>query len=194
MFYRPGPVEGEAGERLAELDQKSLKQGLNAEELAEHNQLVAAHATNGQSFDLPDFRELGVTDPQRFLVNARHVMHYAETAYRNGFFIEAVSLRMLLLDFSLRAFIVDRTDEPIEPYSGQDKMPFAPLVKKARKHGLPQALTDRLLSFNEKRVAGVHHFVLGRASYQEIGDAYQDADRLYESILEALVTRAEGKD
>jgi hypothetical protein len=46
-----------------------------------------------------------------------------------------------------------------------------------------------LLSFNEKRVAGIHHYFLGRASYQEIGDAYRDADRLYEGIVEALVTR-----
>lgn len=185
--YRPGTVGGEAGKRLAELDQK---QSLNAEELEEHNRLVAEYA-QGQSFDLPDFRDLGVTDPQRFLDNARHVMQHAETAYEEGFFLEAVSLRMLLLDFFLRAFIVDRTDKIIEPYSRQDRIPFGRIVEKARQHGLPQELTDRLLSFNEKRVAGIHHFFLGRASYQEIGRAYRDADRLYEGIVEALVTRRE---
>ncbi len=187
-FYRPEPVEGEAGERLEELTQKSLNLGLSADELAEYNALVDAHVTNGQSFDLPDFRDLGVTDPEQFLTNARHAMHYAETAYRNHFFIEAVSLRMLVLDFILRAFIVDRTGERIEPTVGVDKMTFGQIVRQARKHGLPQGLTDRLLSFNEKRVAGIHHFFLGRASYQEIGDAYRDADRLYEGIVEALVT------
>lgn len=190
-FYQPGPVEGEAGERLQDLTQKSLNQGLSVEELAEYNQLVAAHVTNEQSFYLPDFRDLGVTDPEQFLENARHAMHYAETAYRNHFFIEAVSLRMLLLDFILRAFIVDRTGERIEPYSRRDQMTFGQIVTKAHEQRLPHELTDRLRAFSKKRNAAIHNFFLGRASYQKIGDAYRDADRLYEGIVEALVTRAE---
>jgi hypothetical protein len=37
-------------------------------------------------------------------------------------------------------------------------------------------------------VSGIHHYLLGRGSYQEIGDAYRDADLLDEEIMEALVS------
>jgi len=190
MRYREGEIGCEVGRRLAELDAKSETQGLSAEEMREHNRLMREH-TGAELFDFPDLSSLGVVDPEQFLGHVRFVDHNAEAAYTNAYFLEAVSLRMLLLDFFLRAYIVSRTKEPIEPYSSQDKMTFGPLVKKARKLGLPGDLAERLLAFNARRVSGIHHYLLGRGSYQEIGDAYRDADWLGEEILEAMVAPAD---
>lgn len=187
MRYREGEIGCEVGRRLAELDAKSETQGLSAEEMQEHNRLMREH-TGAEMFDFPDVTSLGVADPQQFLAHVRFVEHNAEVAYRDLYFLEAVSLRMLLLDFFLRAYIVSRTEETIEPYSSQDRMTFGPLVKKARKLGLPDDLAERLLAFNDRRVSGIHHYLLGRGSYQEIGDAYRDADRLDDEIMEAMVT------
>lgn len=186
MRYRLGEIGGEAGKRIDELDAKSETRGLSADEMAEYNGLMRQH-TGAEVFEFPDLTSLGVTDPVSVLERMRFIEVEAEKAYQSMYFLEAVSLRMLVLDFYLRAYIVSRTEEPIEPYSKQDKMTFRPLVEKARKHGLPDDLAGRLVAFNERRVSGIHHYLLGRGSYQEIGDAYRDADLLDEEILEAMV-------
>lgn len=185
MRYRRGEIGGEAGRRIDELEEKAETQGLSAEEMEEQMRLMREHA-NAEMFELPDLTSLGVTDPQLFFEHVRYVEYDAEAAYQNGYFLEAVSLRMLLLDFYLRAYVVGKTEEAVEPHSPQDRMTFGPLVKKARKLGLPDDLTERLLAFNDRRVSGIHHYLLGRGSYQEIGDAYRGADYLDEEILQAL--------
>lgn len=159
------------GKRIEELDQKWQSQGLGVEKTREFMRLMKEHA-EARVFEFPDLASLG---------------DEAEEACRNRYFLEAISLRMLLLDFFLRAYIVSRTGAPIEPYSKQDKMTFCPLVKRAHKHGLADDLAGRLLAFNNKRVSGVHHFLLGRGSYQEIRDAYRAADWLDGGIMEAMV-------
>lgn len=148
--------------------------------------LMKEHA-EAREFEFPDLASLRVTYHEQFFEHVRSLEDEAEEAYRNRYFLKAISLRMLLLDFFLRAYIVSRTGEPIEPYSKQDKMTFCPLVKRAHKDGLAGDLAGRLLAFNDKRVSGVHHFLLDRGSYQEIGDAYRAADWLDEEITEAMV-------
>lgn len=178
-------VGGEAGKRLAAIEAAAQNRGLTQEELAEMRHIIEAHS-EGEFFEGPEFTKLGVTDPRRFLENFRDIAGEAEYAYQHAFFLEAISLRLLALDFMLRAYVVHKSNESIEPYSQQDRMSFGRLVQEAEKSGLPTKLVNALYAFNRKRNSGVHHYLLGRASYQEIGDAYRDTDGLFEQIIGSM--------
>jgi hypothetical protein len=114
------------------------------------------------------------------------IQSHAYYSYDSGFAFEAISCRVLILDFMLRAFIVHRSGKPISPYSKQDRTPFGKLIEKAKKHGLPPDLATDLYAFNEKRNDGIHHFLMGQATYQEIGDAFANSEGLFERIGEAI--------
>lgn len=176
-------IGGEDGERLKALQDASASGGISQEELDEMHRIVRTHTD--WEFEGPEFTMLGVTDPFTFMDNFEQMMGEMEDAYRNAYFLEAISLRLLALDLMLRTFVVHKTGRPIEPYSSEDKMSFGKLVKTAKKNGLPQEIVEDLWAFNERRNAGVHHFLLGRASYQDIGDAYRSADLLFERIIDA---------
>ena len=60
------------------------------------------------------------------------------------------------------------------------------LLGKAKGQGFPQKLAAELEAFNEKRISGIHHYLLGQADYEEIGGAYRDADGLFERISTAM--------
>ncbi len=183
--YRPGiEVAGKDGQRLAELEDKAANDKISEDELAEMHRIIKDH-TDGAFLEGPEFTTLGVTDPHTFYENVRFMMEETEATYQSGYFLEALSLRMLALDLMLRIYVVHKTGKPIEPYSTVDKLSFGQLVKRAKTHGLPRDLADDLWAFNKKRVDGIHHFLLGRTSYQAIGDAYREADGLFERILDA---------
>ena len=168
---------------MAELEAKAETK-ISEEELAEMQRIVEEH-TEGEFLEGPEFAALGVTDPHTFYENFRLMMDDTEATYREQYFLEAVSLRLLALDLVLRIYLVHKTGKPIEPLSNDDKLSFGQLVKKAKKHGLPHDLANDLWAFNKARVDGIHHFLLGRTTYQAIGDAYREADGLFERILEA---------
>jgi hypothetical protein len=185
IFQRFGVGEeigGEDGKRLTELEEEMSGRPLSDEEMEEMRRIAEAHGKRA-FLEGPEFTKLGVTDPEQFLENFGDISNEAEEAYQDVCFLEAISLRLLTLDFMLRAYIVNTTGNPIKPYSGQDRWPFGRLITEAEKHGLPQDLVADLRAFNHRRNAGIHHYVLGRTSYQEIGDAYRDADWLVERII-----------
>lgn len=178
-------IAGEVGERLKALEAAAQNRGLTQDELAEMRYIIEANS-EGEFLEGPEFTKLGVTDPHRFLANFRGIDEEAEYAYQHAFFLEAISLRLLTLDFMLRAYVVHRTNEAIEPYSRQDRMPLGQLITQAAQNGLPEQLVNDLRAFNQARNARIHHFLLGRTSYQELGDAYREADFLFERIIGAM--------
>jgi hypothetical protein len=178
-------IAGEPGRRLKALETAANNRGLNQDELEELRHIVEAHS-EGQFLEGPEFTKLGVTNPEQFLANFRDLEQEAEYAYQHAFFLEAVSLRLLALDFMLRAYVVHRTGEAIEPYSQQDRKSFGFLIGQAERNDLPEDLVNDLRAFNRARNAGIHHFLLGRTSYQRIGDAYREADFLFERIIGAM--------
>jgi hypothetical protein len=179
-------IGGEDGERLRELE-AAAEEGdrLRPEEMAEMRRIYEAHGT-GVFLEGPEWTKLGVKDPKRFRENFWGIQQQADYAYENQFAFEAISCRMLILDFMLRAYIVYKTDKSIEPYSKRDRMSFGKLIEKAKNVGLPEELANDLWAFNEKRNGGIHHFLLGEASYQDVADAYVDAKGLFERIADAM--------
>src|SRR5215216_1597496 len=97
-------IGGEDGERLKELqDKAAVPTGVTEEELAEMRRIIETH-TDWQFLEGPEFTTLGVTDPHTFMENFEFMMEEMEGTYQNGFFLEAISLRLLALDLMLRTF------------------------------------------------------------------------------------------
>jgi hypothetical protein len=124
---------------------------------------------------------LGVVDHRNFIERFSSIHGQAEAAYQEGWFLEAISLRMLTLDFLLRMYIVHKTKRPVTP-----KLTFGRLIGKAKGQGFRQSLAAELEAFNDKRNRGIHDYLLGKASYPDLGDAYRDADDLFDRIVTTI--------
>lgn len=178
-------ISGADGERLRELEEAAEVRGLQSQEIEEMRRIYEEHET-GVFLEGPEYTKLGVTDANRFLENFRGIMEQGDFAYEHQFAFEAINCRVLVLDFMLRAYVVHRSGTAIAAYSDEDRMTLGRLVAEAERHGLPAELVADLRAFNRKRNTAVHHFLLGRTSYQEIGDAYADSVGLFERIAEAM--------
>lgn len=181
IFHRVGHhrPSGKAGERLRELETKAEAQHrLSEKEMAELARLTQVRQLEG-----PELHLLGVTDVDATLANLEDIDDRADFAYQNYFALEAISLRLLMLDFFLRMYVVHKTQEPIDPHS---KIQFGTLINKAENSGLSEDLVNRLRVFNEGRKAGIHNLLLGHAYLQEVADAYPPTNGLWESILDAM--------
>jgi hypothetical protein len=186
IFQRDVPTEdvvGEARERLRYLRTKNETSGINDKEWEEINHILTAHLGKPGIVVVPDLDMLGVTDHEKFVQRFGSIHSDAEAAYDALFFLEAISLRMLTLDFLLRAHIVHRTKRPVP---AKPKPTFGQLIKMAKGQGFRQAVAADLEAFNIRRNEGVHNYLLGRGSYQALGDAYRDADGLFEEIVEVI--------
>jgi hypothetical protein len=177
----PEQVGGEAGERLKELfDTADSSSRLSNEEMEEINSIIAEHTGAAGVLEAPDLNMLGVTDHLRFFENFSYIRQEAEEAYEDGYYLEAISLRLLTFDLLLRIYVVHKTKQPVKP-----SIQFGQLLGKAKGQGFPQKLATELEAFDEKRISTIHHYLLGQVDYEEIGGAYRDADGLFERISTA---------
>jgi hypothetical protein len=177
----PEDVGGEAGERLKYLREANSERGLSDEELAEKNRIITAHTGAAGVVEAPDLDMLGVADFEAFRERFSAIHEQAEAAYQDGWFLEAISLRMLTLDFLLRMYIVHKTKQPV-----RGKPTFGQLIKKAKGQNFRQSLATDLEAYNDRRNEGIHNYLLGQGSYQDLGNAYRDADGLFERVFEAM--------
>jgi hypothetical protein len=151
-------VGSEAGKRLKELlDTVDSSGRLSNEEMEEINRIVAEHTGAGGVLVAPDLDMLGVTNHLKFFEHFGYIAQDAEEAYQAGWFLEAISLRLLTFDFLLRIYVVHKTKQPVKP-----SIQFGQLLGKAKGQGFPQKLAAELEAFNEKRISSIHHYLLGR--------------------------------
>ena len=148
----PEDVGGEAGERLKHLREANSERGLSDAELAEMNRIITAHTRAAGVVEAPDLDMLGVTDYEAFIERFSTIHEQAEAAYQSGWFLEAISLRMLTLDFLLRMYIVHRTKQRIPP-----KPTYGQLIKKAKGQTFRQSLAADLEAYNDRRNEGIHN-------------------------------------
>jgi len=177
----PEDVGGEAGERLRQLYEAQREHGLSDEEMAEKNRIITAYMGSVGVVELPDLDLLGITDYMAFIERLGTIHADAQAAYQEAWFLEAISLRMLALDFLLRVYIANKKDVAVPP-----DLPFGRLLGNAKDQNFPPSLADELETFNDKRNEGIHRYLLGQGSYQGIGVAYRNADGLFERIMDVL--------
>lgn len=84
-------------------------------------------------------------------------------AISQGFYIEAISLRILILDFWLRVYIRNADQEVVVV-----RREFGNLLKMAKKLGLPSDIWKQVDDFNKDRVKAIHGFLLGKVSLDDL--------------------------
>lgn len=114
------------------------------------------------------------------MANIKNVSGLFNKAYSAGYYLEAISLRLLILDFFLRIYIVT-TGGKIR-FKPDDKETFGLMIKLAEKGELEMALIKRLNDFNRKRVAGIHRLLLGDIAYDELRKALDDDPNLVQDL------------
>ncbi|HDC4761525.1 hypothetical protein [Enterobacter cloacae] len=97
------------------------------------------------------------------LNNKEVVNQQIQRAIENEFFIEAISLRIQILDFWLRVFIRNR-----DPSANVMRIEFGNLLKLAKKHGLNDEIYNEIKTFNNTRIKAIHGFLLGKTILKEL--------------------------
>jgi len=107
-------------DRLKEL---RAKKRLTPEEMSERIKL-----SDPGSFKLgPNLFDLGVVDLDKFEVNFKKGYEQIEYAIKQGFYLEAISLRLQFIDFWLRAFRVMKNGKG-KIFGTNDKLQFGQLI------------------------------------------------------------------
>lgn len=115
--------------RIEELEAKA-EHGLTMEEFAE---LRGLQDFGGDEaiIEVGDAQDVGITHPRVSLQNLQSLDQRAQAAFNHGFYLEAISLTLLVLDFGLRAYLFKKTEKPVE--FGRY---FATMIKEAGEAGL----------------------------------------------------------
>ncbi len=120
-----------------------------------------------------------------------HSTNYAEVASRIRFAeaagcdLEAISLRLQVIDFWLRILLVNRA-----PDVKRQRETGRLLEQCFHEAGLEKNLYDRLLLFNRTRTDAIHGFVIGAASYSDITKAARSSAGLAGELIGFVIQHA----
>jgi hypothetical protein len=92
---------------------------------------------------------------------------------------------VLRLDFLLRIYIKTKLNISIKTY---DRKPFGDLIRLAEKAGLQADLVKRLRSFNKVRIKGIHRFILGDVTYDELRNALDEDPKIVQDLQQNVVS------
>lgn len=93
------------------------------------------------------------------------LIHRGRLAKEEGFAIEAIAIRLYILETWLRRFLRRWASDP------DPRTQFAALIELARDSGLDRALVSRLKHFNKYRRAAIHQLLWGEIRYDELEQA-----------------------
>ena len=93
-------------------------------------------------------------------------------------FIEAISLRLQIIDFWLRVFFVNRCAE------GQTrKREFGALLDQCKGLDLDQEIYEKLKAFNKHRINAIHGYVIGKTTYKELEPVVKESKKLSSELI-----------
>lgn len=167
--------QNQINRRIAELEAKKTLTDV------EMNELISLKP--GTFRKGPNLFQLGVKDVEKTFRNLESLSERSQNAFEAGYYLEAISLRLLLLDFLLRTYIVNKSGEPIKY---DDKTTFGGMIKKAQKAGLQQELVGRLCDLNDTRIKGIHRLLLGDLAYDELKQGFKADPRLVKDVRDAV--------
>ena len=118
------------------------------------------------------FEQLGTTQAAvTELVNV--LVERGKAAKRDGYLLEAISIRLYLCEFYLRVVVVAHTGRDFDP--GRN-MTFGRLIERAADCHLEEDLLTRLRRFNKARNNAVHGLLEGRVAYADLEREVFDND------------------
>lgn len=95
------------------------------------------------------------------LSNLHNIGQRIEAAIKSGFLIEALSLRLQVIDFWLRIYY--RNQRKVDEKRQRE---FGRLLDQCKDLGLDKDLVRELKEFNSHRVDAIHGFIIGKTTYE----------------------------
>lgn len=97
------------------------------------------------------------------LSNLNNINKKIEDAIDYGFYIEALSLRLQIIDFWLRVYYRNK-----RVVGEQRQREFGRLIDQCKNLGFDSDLSRKLKEFNSHRVNAIHGYVMGKTTYDEL--------------------------
>jgi len=113
--------------------------------------------------------------------NLKFVGEKISESINSGFYIEAISLRLMLLDFCLRLYLANKGEDFDEKHPHD--LQFGVLFKECRNSGFDKDLLKRIEYFNEKRILAIHNFIYEGIPYEDFKDFLIETDNLLTDVL-----------
>ena len=171
--------QNKASERLNYL---KSKESLTQEEMKEFEEL----SPPGSFKAIGSWEKIGIYDGKAFesASNFKFVGKRIPISIDSGFYLEAISLRLMYLDFCLRLYLSNKGEKFKEkhPYELQ----FGALIKRCRKFGFDDNLLKRIEDFNKDRILAIHNFIYEGVAYDNFKDFLIKTDNLFTDILRYL--------
>ena len=101
------------------------------------------------------------------------LVEQGRAAKAQGFYLEAISVRMYLLEYWLRNLIVLHTGRPFETGGTCGR-----LIERAADCHLAPELMDRIRRFGRDRNEAIHRLLQGRTSYDSLADVFLEDESL----------------
>jgi hypothetical protein len=107
------------------------------------------------------------------LSNLQNISEKIQKAIDSEFYIEALSLRLQIVDFWLRVFYRNKRN-----IGEQRQREFGRLIDQCKKLGMDQPLVTRLKDFNTHRVNAIHGYVIGKTTYENLAPVVTESKAL----------------
>jgi hypothetical protein len=119
------------------------------------------------TFKLFHGSNIGVAeDINQHINNHNEINQRISNAVQAGCYIEVISLRLQVIDYWLRIFVVNQSPEE------NREREFGRLLKQCYELGLNKnkKLYDNLKTFNSNRIKAIHGYVIGQISYEKLSE------------------------
>lgn len=144
---------------------------------------------DGSVVVLPNVFTIGVTDLSKAVANLIDGPKRTRHAMEHECYLEAISLKLQWAELWLRLFWVAKNGGKI--FERNDKRTFGVIVHSCEELGFDPSLARQLRAFNEKRIDGVHKYLLGAIDYVELKAVCDEYEGL-ETLVMKYVARQIG--
>lgn len=107
------------------------------------------------------------------LNNVQNIGKRIDAAINAGFLIEALSLRLQIVDYWLRIYFRNTRNK-----GEQRQREFGRFLEQCKKLGLDNSLFTKLREFNKHRVNAIHGYVIGRTTYETLEPIVAESKKL----------------
>ncbi|RLG16190.1 hypothetical protein DRN69_01450 [Candidatus Pacearchaeota archaeon] len=136
------------------------KRALTGKEMEEFKKLTP----KGSWELIGNWKDIGsIDDFKKVSKNFRTIGEKIQYAINSSCYIEAISLRLMLIDIALRLFLNNngvnlKTKKPSE-------LQFGSLLKEIERYNFDKRLRKKLINFNRERIEAIHNFIYNGVDY-----------------------------
>ena len=137
-----------------------------------------------------DWEALGVTDLDIALANLTTLRARRSSAFRAGFYVEAIALNATVIEFLLSLWYTAKTERRL---ARDDRLTLGGWITRVSREGFDPDVVVGLRQFNQVRRKAILRMLLGEATYDDLRQAYVDYEPLVGLVAARVVKDFEGR-